>query len=104
MTAQMDEAPAGNAARGFRGQTKTEHADSRAPVEQTPGELHDGHVEAHDADRKRFATLRARLAMKGFELRRQADGSLLVIRWNLAKTLPDLDAAERFARQAGCRP
>lgn len=57
-----------------------------------------------DSEQKRFATLRARLALRGFQMHRQADGRLLVIRWNLAKTLPSLDAAERFAEQAGCQP
>ena len=51
--------------------------------------------------RKRFETLRARLALRGYELRPQADGTLLIVYWDLAKTLSDLDAAERFAQQVG---
>ena len=86
MSRASDEAPAVDAARGFEEQSQT-----TAPS-------------VHDAERKKFETIRARLAFKGYELRRQADGTLLVVRWNLARVLPDLDAAERFAIQAGVHP
>ena len=35
-----------------------------------------------DAVRKRLATIRAQLAMKGFGLQTQVDGTFLIIKWD----------------------
>lgn len=79
-------------------------ASDEAPPElrEQTDELCDGHVQARGEHCKKFETIRARLALRGFELRRQGDGTLLVVRWNLARVLPDLSAAEQFAAPAGC--
>ena len=82
-----DEAPAGDAAQGFRDQGKTDSGDC---------------AQAPDlAQRKRQANLQALLALKGHELRQQRDGSFLVSRWNLTRELRDLGAVESFARMVG---
>ena len=53
-------------------------------------------------DGKRFATLRAELAILGnFTLLELADGSYLVTRWNCCKPLADLRAVAAFVRQVG---
>ena len=51
---------------------------------------------------KRFATLRAELAILGnFTLLELADGSYLVTRWNCCRPLVDLRAVAAFVRQVG---
>ena len=51
---------------------------------------------------KRFATLRAELAILGnFTLLELADGSFLVTRWNCCRPLADLRAVAAFVRQVG---
>lgn len=52
-------------------------------------------------DRKAFATLRAHLALKGYELYRQRDGAMLITKWGLLKTLADVDEASKFLQQIG---
>ena len=53
-------------------------------------------------DCKRFATLRAELAiLGGFTLLELADGSYLVTKWNCCRPLADLRAVAAFVRQAG---
>ena len=56
-------------------------------------------------DGKRFATLRANLALKGYSLSRTAasDGPVCfyVNRWNMARELRDLAAVARFLDQVG---
>ena len=64
-------------------------------------DLHDAHCETHGVHRKRYETLRARLALRGFELRHQADGTLVISKWNLARVCSGLDEAEQVAEQVG---
>ena len=56
-------------------------------------------------DGKRFATLRAHLALKGYSLHRTAadDGPVCfyVTRWGMARELRDLAAVARFLDQVG---
>lgn len=52
-------------------------------------------------DRKRFATLQAELARRGYELRRTDVGTLLILRWGLAREVTGIEPAEDFARQVG---
>lgn len=58
---------------------------------------------AHDG--KRFATLRAYLALKGYSLHRTAAGDgpvcFYITRWGMARELRDLAAVARFLDQAG---
>lgn len=61
-------------------------------------------VELNTADEKRFTTLRAHLAMRGFALTRtskQEGGCLLITAWNLARSCPDLSDVEAFAKRVG---
>lgn len=57
------------------------------------------------SDGKRFATLRARLALAGWALTRTsaADGpvAFFATRWNMPRELADLAAVERFADLVG---
>jgi len=56
-------------------------------------------------DGKRFATLRAHLALRGYSLHRTAadDGPVCfyVTRWGIARELRDLAAVARFLEQVG---
>lgn len=56
-------------------------------------------------DGKRFATLRAHLALKGYSLHRTAAGDgpvcFYVTRWGLVRELPDVAAVRVFAEQVG---
>lgn len=57
-----------------------------------------------DSRRKRTETLRAQLALKGFELHELhelAGGGYLVTRWNCCRPLADLEAVAAFLRQVG---
>ena len=72
------------------------------PITSNASVLHDAHVLAHDAHLKRYANIRARLALRGFELRHQDDGSLLISKWNLARVCSGLLEVEQFAQEAGC--
>lgn len=82
-----------------------------APDERTPGvegqavevetERDDAILHEPDAERKRLATLTAHAALAGFQLHALDNGSFLISRWQWCKSLPDLDAAERFLVQAG---
>lgn len=47
-------------------------------------------------ERKAFATLQARAALAGFQLHELAGGELLLTRWGLAKSCPDLYSVGRF--------
>lgn len=84
-----DEAPRLAGAEGFRDQGKADPDDC----------AHAG------ADGKRFATLQARLALRGFTLTRvDAAGCPVVYtvtRWNLARELATLDAVAAFADMVG---
>ena len=48
-----------------------------------------------------FVTLRALLALKGYELHRLPDGCLLIARWGMNKTVYDLDDAALFLKKIG---
>jgi hypothetical protein len=50
---------------------------------------------------KREATLIASGAIAGFEVVRQADGSYVVGRWGMLKSLPDIEALEAFLVRVG---
>ena len=63
-------------------------------------ELHDAHVAARDAHCKRFATLRARLALKGFSLLETDHGKIIVHKWNITRECSGLSEVEQFARRA----
>jgi hypothetical protein len=77
---------------GFRGQGTADGADCPGTA---PGEQDD----------KRFATLRARLALAGWALSRIDAGDglpvFLAVRWNMPRELADLAAVERFADLVG---
>ena len=58
--------------------------------------------EQYADDGKRFATLRALLALAGgLTLLELADGSYLVTRWNYCRPLADLRAVAAFVRHVG---
>lgn len=90
-----DEAP-GWQAEGFRDQGRADSPDSAA----TPAD-----DQADAADAKRFATLRARLALAGWMLSRgtAADdaATFSAARWGMARDLGTLAEVEAFARQVG---
>lgn len=52
---------------------------------------------------KRRTTLVAELALRGYELRRTAEGMFIVHRWGLTRALDSLDAVAGFAQQVGVR-
>ncbi len=52
---------------------------------------------------KPFRTLQAQLALAGWMLTAQADGTFLVSRWGHSRELGDLSAAESFACMVGAR-
>lgn len=80
----MDERPGGQA-EAFEGQGK---ADTPNCTDITLA-------------RKRFATLQAVLARRGYEVRPGAGSALLIARWGLVREVRGIEAAESFARQVG---
>ena len=50
---------------------------------------------------KRRAALAAELALRGYELKRTAEGTFIVHRWGLTRALDSLDAVASFAQQVG---
>ena len=48
-----------------------------------------------------FASLRAKLAEKGYSLSELACGGFLIARWNLTRNAPDLRSVGRFLRLLG---
>ena len=50
---------------------------------------------------KRRATLVAELALRGYALKRMAEGTFIEHRWGLTRALHSLDAVARFAQQVG---
>ncbi len=50
---------------------------------------------------KAFSTLQAKAALAGWQVERMADGSIVVARWTLTRSLPDLAALAQFLRQVG---
>jgi hypothetical protein len=75
--------------------TKDEGASARdaSPLKQ---ELQ--HLDSAEADGgvKRFATLQAHLALKGFSLTRSDDGYYIVARWDQSRHLETLGEVEQF--------
>lgn len=51
--------------------------------------------------RKAFANAQAKLAIAGFQLERMADGSFVVARWTMTRSLADMAALEAFQQQVG---
>ncbi len=54
-----------------------------------------------DAVSKRLATVRAQLAIKGFVLRKQVDGTFLISKWDYCREVTSIDAAARFLEKIG---
>ena len=52
-------------------------------------------------DDKPFATLQAKAALKGWEVVAMPGGGYVVARWTLTRSLPDLQALEKFLREVG---
>lgn len=75
---------------GIKGQAEAE----------SPNRTDDG---ATSQTSKALSTVRASLALKGYELRDLAGGGWLICRWNMAREARDMDAVEAFARQVGAR-
>ena len=98
----VDLAPLGAAAARAVMTATHEKAFDAANVEG-PDETETNHLnfEQYADDGKRFATLRALLALNGHSLYELADSSYLSSKWNCTKHLPDLHAVQRFARQVG---
>ena len=91
-----DEAHRLAGAAGYRDQGKTDNPDcADDPAGDQPGAT----------DCKRFATLRARLALAGWLLIRTDPGdgapSYFATRWNMPRELADLAAVEAFADRVG---
>ena len=55
-------------------------------------------------DSKAFANIRAALALKGYMLLKMHDGTLLIERWGLSRTVDSLTQAAQFLAQIGGRP
>lgn len=51
--------------------------------------------------RKAFANAQAKLAIAGFQLERMADGSYVVAKWTMTRSLADMAAVETFMQQVG---
>ena len=56
-------------------------------------------VPGRECDSKRFATLRAQLALKAYSLVQLQAGSYLVGRWGSSRELADLSAVEQFLQR-----
>lgn len=52
---------------------------------------------------KRFATLQALLALKGFAVHKLSCGGYLIARWDLSTYAPDLRGLSAFAERVGVR-
>jgi hypothetical protein len=50
---------------------------------------------------KVFSTLQAKAALAGWQVERMADGSVVVARWTLTRSLADVAALAQFLRQVG---
>lgn len=89
-----DDAP-GDQAEGIKGQAKTDNRDSVAAATDQQA----------ITDRKRFSTLRARLALAGYALSRidASDGAVIyrASRWGMARMLDSLVDVESFAARVG---
>ena len=91
VTPESDEAT-GLQAGGFREQGTTDSADCAAVGTAAEGD-------------KAFATLRAMLALRGFELGIVSDGergtAYMVHKWSMSRELPSLTEVRAFAERAG---
>lgn len=76
--------------------------DRLASAERDIAPREDQHDDvAKDAERrKRLATLKAHLALRGFELHETSQG-LLISKWGLTRHVIDVDGGEAFLRQVG---
>ncbi len=79
-------------------ETAPDAANVEGPVKQKTNDIIFGKIAN---DRKRFASLRAHLALKGYELYPQPDGTMLITKWGLLKTVADVDEASAFLQQIG---
>ena len=64
----------------------------------------DMHVSREDLEAqrvKRIATVRARLALKGYRLDQAVTGAWIISKWNLSRQVSDVDAVEAFALTVG---
>ena len=88
--------PPGVQAEGFRGQRQDDRPDSPPTLAID---------QAGATDTKRFATLRARLALKGWALSRTDAGdgpvTFYATRWGMARDLASIDAVAEFADRVG---
>jgi hypothetical protein len=104
-------APLGTAAAAPAGLTEATKDEARTTVDAAPGFKGQGKESKSDcaddaATVKRFATLRARLALAGWALTRTEAGAdspprFYASRWNMARELADLAAVDRFADRVG---
>lgn len=51
--------------------------------------------------RKAVANAQARLAIAGFQLEQMADGSFVVARWTMTRSLAGMPAVEAFMQKVG---
>ena len=90
---QKEEAPAVASGQGFRVQSTADGADFEA-----------NSVSEQD---KSFATVRAKLALAGWDVHIVDGGNgtaaYWVSRWGQSRTLPDRHALGQFMRQVGCQ-
>ena len=96
LTPHKDEAHRLAGAAGFKDQGKADTTDcADPPASDQPGA----------DDTKRFANLRALLALAGWALSRNAAGdgqtTYSAARWNMARELAGLDAVAEFADRVG---
>ena len=86
---------------GDQGNTRTDMTDSAF----NDGTCLDKTRQRIERADKAFTTLRATLAMRGFELHVVGDGeggaAYMVHRWSMSRTLPSLGAVRAFAQQVG---
>ena len=85
MSPAKGEALTGGAAQGFEGVTAVDRSDSASDT----------------ADRKAFATLQAKFALKGFDLVRMVDGVMYASKWGQIMMLADTAQALKFLDKIG---
>lgn len=93
---EMDEGPPGTNGQALKVQNAADSAD--CADHHQPEQLDEAAAEA-----KRLATLRARLALAGWELVTLPNGAHLASRWGHVRHCTSLDAVEAFAQQVGVR-
>lgn len=52
-------------------------------------------------DQKLLATIKAKMALRGFQVHDTVTGGWLVARWNLSRYCPTLEDLQAFAEQVG---